>query len=111
MRCLLEHGGEPEEFTVSGLIDNDLLIVFVDGRNAYFAANHYVSMAISVADLIDALSRSEFLEFYLLGEEGELVVVEKCEEGNVFESSGFTSHESPRTFGAGMDRIPQIGVR
>jgi hypothetical protein len=61
VRRLFEHGSEPEKFSMLRLVDDDLLMVFVHGCDADFAANHDVSVAIGVADFVDALARSEFL--------------------------------------------------
>ena len=43
--------------TVGGLIDDHLLVVFVDGRHADRAGHHDVGLSALVTDLVDALSR------------------------------------------------------
>ncbi len=88
MRSLLEHGGKAEEFAVGRLVDDYFLMVFVDSRDADSAGDHDVGMTVGVTDLVDALAWSEFLQFDLAGEDGSFVVIEKSEQGNIFERFG-----------------------
>jgi len=91
MRSLLKHGGETEEFAGPGLIDDDLLVIFVDGGDADLARYGDVSQA-NISGFVDALPGDIGLEINLRGKDGDFVVVEKGEEGNGFEEFWFAAH-------------------
>ena len=87
-----EHGGEAEEVAVAGLGEDDFLAVFVDEGDVDGAGEHDVGGAAGLAGLVDALVGGEVAELDLLGEDGELVVVEEGEEGDVAEFVGVAGH-------------------
>jgi alditol oxidase len=89
---LLEHGGESEEVAVVGLVDEDFLLVFVDGGDADGTAEEDVGAVAGVAELVDALAGGEGAELDLGGEDAELVVVEEGEERDVAEFVGVAGH-------------------
>ena len=76
MRRAFEHRGEAKEFAVARLVDEHLLVIFVDGGDLDFAADHDVGVALGVADLVDALVRNEFFHFDLRSEHRGLFIVE-----------------------------------
>ncbi len=81
----VEHGGEAEEVAVVGLVDEDLLLVFVDGGDFDGAGEEDVGGGAGVAELVDALAGGEGAELDLGGEDAELIVIEEGEEGDVAE--------------------------
>ena len=85
VRSLFEHGCKSEKFAVGRFVDDNFLMVFVDGCDADLSRDHDVSVAIGVPDFVDALAGSEFFQFDLTREDGGFVIVEKSEERNVFE--------------------------
>ena len=54
---------------------------------------HDVGGAAGVVGFVDALFGGEVAEFDLLGEDGELVVVEETEEGDLAEFVGLAGHK------------------
>ena len=91
-----EHAGEAKKFAVAGFIDDDFLMIFVDGGHADFAGNHDVGAAAGVADFINALARREFFQFNLRSQDGSFVVIEQRKERYVFQFVGIASHRPPR---------------
>ena len=59
MRRLVEHGGEAEKLALRRLVDDDFLVVLVHGGDPHRAGDHDVSLSARIADLPDALARSE----------------------------------------------------
>ena len=59
MRRLLEHGSEAKELAFRRLIDDDFLMVLIHGGDPDCAGDHNISSSARVADLPDALARSE----------------------------------------------------
>jgi len=92
MGRLVEHGGESEEAAVLGLVNQDLLLVLIDGGDADAAGHEDVGLLRWVADFEDALAGGELLEVNLGGENGEFVVVEQFKEGDVFQLIGVAGH-------------------
>ncbi len=91
---LVEHGGEAEEVTVVGLVDEDLLLVFVGGGDFDGAAEEDVGGGAGVAELVDTLAGGEGAELDLGGEDAELIVIEEGEEGDVAEFVRRAGHGS-----------------
>ncbi len=84
-RDAFEHGGEAEDVAVFGFGEDDFLAVFVDERDVDGAGEHDVGGAAGLAHLVDALVGGEVAELDLLGEDGELVVVQEGEERDLAE--------------------------
>jgi hypothetical protein len=96
VRDTLEHGGEAEDVAVDGLGEEDFLAVFVDEGDFDAAGEQDEGGAVGVAGFVDALLGGEVAEFDLLGEDGEFVVVEEREEGDVAEFVGGAGHIETR---------------
>ena len=92
MGRLVEHGGESEEAAVVGLVNQDLLLVLIDGGDADAAGHEDVGLLRWVADFEDALAGGELLQVDLRGENGELVVVEQFEKRDVFQLFRVAGH-------------------
>ena len=76
VRRLRQHGGEAEKLAVPGLIDDDLLLILVNGRNLHRARQQNVGVLAGIANLVDALPRSEDFEIDLRGQHGSFIIVE-----------------------------------
>ena len=96
MRRLFQHRGEAEELAVLRLVDDDLLMILVDGGDPNRPGNHHVGLAALVAHFVDALARGEIFEFHLAGQDLGLIGVEQGEQGNVLQHLGVASHQTPR---------------
>src|SRR3982074_1080233 len=68
MRSLFEHGGETKKLAVTRLVDKDLLMIFIDGRNANPARDHHIGRTTRITDFVDALARSKSSHFDLTRE-------------------------------------------
>ena len=99
VRRLVQHRSEAEELAVAGLVDHDLLMVFVDRGDLHVAGHHDVGVFAGIADLVDALAGSERLQFDLGGQHRDLIVIEQGEERDVFELLG--SHGMDHLMGTG----------
>ena len=93
MGSLLEHGGEAEEFAMSGLVDDDFLVILVDGGDAHLAGNHHVGLASGVSYFVDALAGREVSQLDLSGQDSSFILVEQREERDVFEHFRIAGHE------------------
>jgi len=93
MGSLLEHGGEAEEFAVGGLVDDDFLMILIDGGDAHLAGNHHVGLASGVPYFVDALAGRECFQLDLSGQDGGFIFVEQREEWDVFEHFRIAGHE------------------
>jgi hypothetical protein len=89
---LVEHGGEAEEAAVLGLVDEDFLLVFVDGGDADVAGHEDIGGDAGFADLEDALARGELSYFDVGGEDGGFFFVEEFEQRNVFQLLWIAGH-------------------
>jgi hypothetical protein len=92
VRDAFEHGGEAEDVTVDGLGEEDFLAVFVDEGDLDAAGEEDEGGAVGVAGFVNALFGVELAELYLLGEDGEFVVVKEREEGDMAEFVGGAGH-------------------
>ena len=79
MGNLVEHGGEAEEIAMARFIDHHFLLIFIDGCNPNVAFHHDVGQPSRIADLIDALARSEFLYLNLFRQDGGFFVIQQRE--------------------------------
>src|SRR6266516_1866141 len=57
MWSLLEHRCEAEEFSLGGMVHDDLLMIFVNGGQSDRTGDHDVGLPAGTADLVNALSR------------------------------------------------------
>jgi hypothetical protein len=73
---LIEQGGEAEELAVSRLVDDDLLVVFVDSGDLHVAAHKDMGVFAGLARFVDALPGSELSEIDLRTQDSELVFIE-----------------------------------
>ena len=89
---LVEHGGEAEEAAMAGLVDQNFLLIFVDGGDADAAGEDDVGAAGGLVDLENALAWEEADEVDLGGEDGELFFIEELEEGDVAEFLRVAGH-------------------
>jgi hypothetical protein len=80
----LQHGSEAEELAVAGLIDQDLLVILIDGGDVHLAGHQDVGVLAGVTDLVDTLPGSEFLQLDLGGQNCEFVIVEQSKKRDVF---------------------------
>ncbi len=97
MRGLLQHRSEAEEFSRGGFIDDDLLMIFVNGSHPDRARDHDIGLPARVADLPDTLARSECLQFYLRSEDCGFFIVEQSKERNLSQDFWIACHfVSPR---------------
>ena len=80
---LLQHGGEAEKLAVAGLIDDDFLVVLVDGGDLHAAGHHDVGVLAGIADLVDALAGGELFQLDLGGQNRNFVIVEQGKERDV----------------------------
>jgi hypothetical protein len=94
MRGLVEHGGETEEASVGGLVDEDFLLIFVDGGDADVTGHEDIGAAAGFADLEDALTGRKAGELDLRSEDGELFVVEELKERDMFEFFWVAGHRA-----------------
>jgi len=92
MGCLVEHRGKSEDATMRGLVDEDLLLVVIDGGDTDAAGHHYVGLFRWVAYFEDALPWGELLKVDLCGENGEFIVIQEFEKGDVFELFWVAGH-------------------
>jgi hypothetical protein len=99
VRSLIEHGGEAEDAAVAGLIDEYLLVILVNGRDAHAAGYHHVCRARWLADFEDALTRCELAHVDLRCEDGQFIVIEKFKEGDVFEFLRIAGHNGVLALG------------
>ena len=84
MGRLLQHGGEAEKLAVAGLIDQDLLVILVDGRDLHVAGQQDVGVLSRITDLIYALPWSEYSQVDLRGQNSNFISVEQGKERDVF---------------------------
>ena len=93
---LLEHGSKPEEVARARLLDDDFLVVLVEGGDANRTRHHNVSAVSVTADAVDALTGSKLLVFDLSGEHAELVIIKIREQWYTAKYFGRTPHgDSP----------------
>src|SRR5215813_10083773 len=78
--CLLEHGGEAEEFAFCGFIYNHFLVVFVHGSDADLAGDHHVRLPARISSLVNTFARSEPLKLNLPGQHCGLIIVQESEQ-------------------------------
>src|SRR5262249_61634600 len=98
VRRLFQHRREAEEIPVHRLVDQDFLLVFVDRGHANRTGHHHVGPLGRIADLVDALARSERLHFDRGGETRRLVVVEQTEQRDLTQNVWRTRHWNPPSF-------------
>jgi hypothetical protein len=79
-----KHRSKTKKFAVRGLVDDDLLMIFVNGRDPHSAGHHHISLTGGIADFVNALARSKMPHLDLTGEDGGFLVIKKCEKRNVF---------------------------
>ena len=82
---MFEHGGKSEELSVDWLVDQNFLLVFVDGGDVDCTGEENVGSAAGVSVLVNTLARGKGFQLYLLREYGEFVVIEQREKGDVAE--------------------------
>ena len=87
VRRLVEHGRKAKELAFRRLIDHDLLVVLIHGRDPDRAGYHHISSSARVADLPDTLARSKGLDFDLSRQNRGLVVVQQGKQGNALSVS------------------------
>src|SRR5258708_5892384 len=85
MRSLFEHGGETKKLAVSRLVDDDFLMIFIDGRNANPARDHHIGLTTRITDFVDALPRRKSPQFDLTRENSSLLIIKKRKEWNVLQ--------------------------
>jgi len=78
---------------MSGLVDDDFLVILIDGGDAHLAGNHHVGLASGVSHFVDALAGGEFFQLDLSGQNGSFIFVEQREEWDVFEHFRIAGHE------------------
>ena len=93
MRRLVEHGSKSEELTVPRFVNDDFLMILVDGRDADPARYHDVGSTPCVARLVDPLAGRKRLQLDLTGEHGGFLFVEESEEGNVLQLLRSAAHD------------------
>ena len=69
----------------SRLVDDDFLVVLVDGGDPDPAGNHDVRLAARITHLVNALPGREIFEFHLARQYGHLFFAEERKEWNVFQ--------------------------
>src|SRR5271156_5222797 len=82
---------------MAGLIDHNLLVIFVHGAHLHATGHQDVSVHTGIAYLIDTLSRSKRLQLHLGGQNGNLFLVKQRKKWDVFQLSWVTRHGSPRS--------------
>lgn len=92
MRSLLEHGGEAEELALCGFIDENLLVLLVNGGEPDRAGDHDVSASAGVAHFVNTLPWREVLYFNLTGQYGSFIVVEQGEKWDLAQDLRITGH-------------------
>lgn len=75
VRRVLEHGGKAEELAGFGLLQDDLLMVFVVGEDTNPAGDQNIGPFSRIAGTEDVLVGRELFEIDLCGEHTEFVVV------------------------------------
>ena len=98
---------KPKNSPVSGLIHDDLLIVFVHGGDADGAGDEDVGAVAGVADFVDALAGREIADFDLGGEDGGFFVVEQGEERDLAQDFGVGGHGFLRAWVC-QERMAQV---
>jgi hypothetical protein len=76
VRLLIEKRRESEEVAARRLVEENVLLVLVDGRYPHGAGQQHVRPPGRVTDLVDALPRSKRPEFNLRRQDRELGIVE-----------------------------------
>jgi hypothetical protein len=76
MGGLVEHGRKTEKLAFRGLVDQDFLVIFIDGGDPHCARDKNVCSSARIADLPDALALSKGLDFDLAGQYRSLFVVQ-----------------------------------
>src|SRR5262249_5081215 len=76
MRGLVEHRRESEEVSTGRLIEDDVLLIFVNGSDLDSPRDQHVCGAGWVSNLVDPLSRQECAELDLRRQHLQLIVVE-----------------------------------
>jgi hypothetical protein len=92
VRGLLQHRCESEKLATARLIDDHLLLVFIDRGHAHCAGQHHVGSAAGLALFIDAFASDEVLQFNLTGQNGGLVVIEQRKKRHAFQQIRTTDH-------------------
>src|SRR5437868_9259074 len=92
MRSLLQHGGKTKELAATGLINYDLLLIFVDGSDAHGALDYDVRATGCIADLVNALALGKILQLDLGGQDGKFIVIHASKNRDLFQHFGITVH-------------------
>src|SRR6266481_1237024 len=95
MRRLLQHRSETKKFPVRRFIHNDFLSVLIYGRDSDLPADHHVGLPAGVTRLVDALPRSEILQFHLSRQHCRLVCIEQRKQRNMLQHFGIAGHRPP----------------
>ncbi len=95
MRGLIEHRGETEKLSLGRLVHDDLLLIFIDGRDPHGAGHQDVRLPARVADLPDTLARRKGLDLDLSSQDSRFVVVEQGKQGDTSQHLWAARHRSP----------------
>ena len=93
---LVEHGSEAKKLALRRLVDDDFLLVLVDGGDPHRAGDQNVGSPSGVADFPDALPRSESLDLDLSGQHRGFFVIQQGKQGNTSQDLWAARHRSPR---------------
>ena len=79
----VEHGCESKELALRRLIDDDFLIVLVDGCDAHFAGNKDVTATAFISDFVNSLTRGKLFHLHLAGQHRGFIIVQQGKKGNI----------------------------
>ena len=99
MRRFFQHAREAKKFAVARFINDDFLLIFVDGGHADFARDHHVSVTLGIADFVNTLTRRERSLLDLRRKDRGLFVIEQRKKGYVFQFLRIARHWPPRRIG------------
>jgi hypothetical protein len=83
VRLLLQHGGDAEEVAVRGMVNDDDLLIFVDGGDFGATGEHNIAVLGRIAGFEDALARRELCDLNLGGEDAGFIVIEQFKKRDV----------------------------
>ncbi len=95
MRRLFQHRGKSKKLTMSGLINQNFLIVLVDSRHVNFARHHHEGLVAGISKFIDSLTGCEFHELNLARQNCRFLFVQQRKERDMPQHFRVTSHRLP----------------
>ena len=80
------------DWNVRGLVDHNLLMIFINGCKPHPAGNHDVSLPARLSHFVNALPRRESLHLNLAGKHRGFIVIQQSEKRYLTQDGGIASH-------------------